>query len=95
MLLQELATSISEPDLSEDQARNLSSLIQNCHDILEKSRALVQKNEILDHDAPSFGAKVRKGSKKIRWNQDDVRDIRAQMISTTTTLNAFMSNLAR
>ena len=96
LLLDDVAQN-SRVDLGEKQTRDLSCLIQACRELLEELSALVKNYNILaaDKKSPSFGDKFRKGSKKLGWDQDEIRDLRSRIISNTTLLNAFNSNLAR
>ena len=86
----------SRVGLTEKQIRDLSSLIQACRELLEELKRLVKNYNILaaDKKSSSFGDNFRKGSKKLGWDQDDIRDLRSRIISNTTLLNAFNSNLA-
>jgi NurA-like 5'-3' nuclease len=83
--------------LTDKQTQDLSSLIHASRNLLEELNALVDKYSILgvDAEAASFKNRFRKGSKKLAWDQDEVRELRSRITSNITLLNAFTSNILR
>ena len=79
------------------QTQDPSSLIQACHELLDKLNALVNNYNMLaaDKKSASFEDKFRNGSKKLGWDQDEIRDLRSRIVSNVTLLNVFNSNLVR
>lgn len=79
------------------QTQDPSSLIQACHELLDEFNALVNNYNMLaaDKKSASFEDEFRNGSKKLAWDQDEIRDLRSRIVSNFTLLNMFNSNLVR
>lgn len=85
---------MSGQDLNSKQNRDICPLMKNCRDVLEDLSKLIEKNKSLGTQTSTLGGKLKKTSKKLRWDPDEVRDLRARITSSTTVLNAFNLNLA-
>ena len=82
-------------ELSEKETGTLSSLMQGCHDILADMNKLLEKNENLGTTSSSSIARTQKAWKKIRWDVNEVNELRSRVTSSTVSLDAFNSSLAR
>ena len=48
-----------------------------------------------DCDPKSFRFKVRRGWKRLRWEPEDIKELRSRITSNITLLNAFYGQLTR
>ncbi|MCJ1263487.1 hypothetical protein MMC22_003357 [Lobaria immixta] len=94
LVLDDVAQTAPGRELSEKEARTLSSLIQGCRDILADMDTMLQKYENLGTRSSSSGARTRKAWKKITWDLEEVNELRSRVISNTVSLDAFNSSLA-
>lgn len=82
-------------ELREKEALTLSSLTHGCYEILADMNKILQKYERLDKPSSSSVARTQKAWRKIRWDQDEVNELRSRVTSSTVSLDAFNSSLAR
>lgn len=92
LVLDDIAQNLSERQLSEKQERDLSSLIEGTGRVLEELGLVLENFQSLGKEQPTIGAKTQKVWKKLRWDQDAIKDFRSRIISNTTYLNAFNSS---
>lgn len=67
----------------------------NCRKVLEDLQTVLKKYLELDTTARTFHDKSRKVWKKLKWDQEDVKELRARIISSSTMLNSFYGQLTR
>lgn len=84
----------AEEHINENQAvspsrdARLNILIDGCKDVLVELEKLLNKYE-------SLGTQAQRTWDRMRWGLEEVADVRSRIISNTTLLTAFNSNLAR
>ena len=88
-----VAPNSSGLELSNEQKANLSTLIKGTEDLLKEIASKIDKYESLGEKPLTIGNKAQKAWKKIRWDQDAIEGYRSRIISNTTLLNTFNSNL--
>ena len=69
--------------------------MKGCRDVLNDTERYIQKNECLGSESSGLGSKAQKAWKKLKWDSNTVNELRDRMVSSTTYLNAFNTNLAR
>jgi hypothetical protein len=77
------------------QAQDLSSLVEGCRDILTELDAILVKFENLEPSQQKPMAKFQRAWKKVKWDQEKIRDLRDRIISNSTLLNTFNQNLLK
>ena len=77
------------------QAQGLAASGNACRNVLEDLQKLVDKYDGFTNEAHGLTANIRKATKKLKWDQDDARDLRARITSTITVLRALSESLAR
>ena len=93
LVLEDIAHNASERQLNDKQKKDLSLLINGASSILEELSVLIQRHESLGNEPLMIKSKVEKAWKKVRWDQNVIRDLRFRIISSMTTLDAFNSSL--
>jgi chromosome segregation ATPase len=81
--------------LSEKQTQDLSSLAQGCRNVLIELDTKLKKHENLGTNPQSLIARSQKAWHKIKWDQDEIRELRDRITSNTGLLNAFNASLSR
>jgi len=71
-----------------------------CYDVLNTLDKILDKYQELGSDPrgcdpKSLGFKVRRGWKRLRWEPDDVKDLRSRISSNISLLNAFNGQLTK
>lgn len=93
LVLDDVAKTLSEPQISEKQKSDLLSLIEGPRSVLEELDLVIEKFTNLGNEQPTIAAKTKKVWKKLRWDQDAIIDFRSRINLNTTILNAFNSSL--
>ena len=92
-VLDDVANNLSGVQINDRQRNDLSELMDGCQSVLGDSEKWLQKNEILSTE--SSGISSKKILRKLKSDSTTVNELRDRMISSTTFLNAFNTNLAR
>ena len=95
LLLDTVSNSVPKQNLSPKQAQGLNASAHACGRVLEDLQKLVDKYSRLTNKAHGLTANVRQKFKKLQWDPDDARDLRARITSTTAVLLAFSESLAK
>ena len=94
-LLDEVSKTVSKHNLTPKQAQGLAASAKACRSVLEDLQKLVDEYGGFTNKARSLTANIRKTTRKLKWDQDDARDLRARITSTITVLRALSESLAR
>ncbi len=94
-LLDEVSETFSKQKLAPKQAQGLAASAQASRSVLEDLQKLVDKYGGFTNKARGLTANIRKTARKLKWDQDDARDMRARITSTITVLRALSESLAR
>lgn len=81
--------------LSEQEEKDLQSLLQGCQDVLNASNGLIKKFHALGSDSRSWTAKSEQALQKLRWDQAEVTELRSRITSNVTMLDALNGSLSR
>jgi hypothetical protein len=74
--------------LSPTRAQRLNTLAEGCRDILDELKRMLDNYE-------SLGTQAQRTWDRMRWGLEDLSECRSRLISNTTLLTAFNSQLAR
>jgi hypothetical protein len=74
--------------LSPTRVQRLGTIISGCRDVLGELKRLLDGYE-------SLGTQAQRTWDRMRWGLEDLSEVRARLISTTTLLTAFNAQLAR
>ena len=94
-LLDEVSKTVSKQNLAPKQAQGLAASGNACRSVLEDLQKLVDKYDGFTNEARGLTANIRKTTLKLKWDQDDVRDLRTRITSTITVLRALSESLGR
>lgn len=93
IVLNDLSQNVSGCQLSDTQTSDLSSLIKGTSNVLEEIAIFLKKYETLGKESATMSSKIEKAWKKVRWDQDAIRDFRSRITLNTTALNTLNSSL--
>lgn len=74
--------------LSPTRSQRLNTLVEGCKDILAELKRMLDSYE-------SLGTQAQRTWDRMRWGLEDLSEVRSRLISNTTLLTAFNSQLAR
>lgn len=95
IVVEDVAQTISERELSEKQQSDLKSLTQGCHDVLTELDTMLNEYKNLGASPQSFRARSQRTWNKMRWDQDQITELRSRIVSNTSILDAFNASLTR
>ncbi len=99
-ILDDVKAALPQRNLTIKQRKELVEIFVACHNVLNTLREILDKYEGLDSDYEgcghkSFCFKVRRGWKRLRWEPDDVKELRGRIASSIFLLDAFNERLTK
>lgn len=85
----------SEQKLSSQQTKELEEIADACRNVLEKLEQTLDKYGELQPGCEGVGRRIKRAWKRLKWEPDDIRDLRSRIVANVTLLNAFRGRLAR
>jgi hypothetical protein len=80
-------------ELTDQQKMTLHGILNGCHNTLEALDKVLDEYYILDTRTKSFGGKTLKVWKRLKFEPDDIRDLRSRISANVGLLNSFSSVL--
>jgi hypothetical protein len=84
----------SEENLSARQDESLQEILLGCHALLNDMTRLVTDFSTVESVQVNLGGKARRVWKRLKWDPNEVRDLRARLISTNSLLHSYLSSLS-
>lgn len=94
-ILRDLEDVLPERSFNDRQKSDLQDITQGCRSVLSELDKILDKYCILDTGAKSFGDKSRKLWKRLKWEPDDITELRSRITLNITLLNAFNGGITR
>jgi hypothetical protein len=94
IVLQDVEVVLPERELSSQQETELHDIAEGCHNVLKKLNEILEKYQELD-SSPKTGRKARRVWKRMKWEPEDIKEVRSRIVANITLLNAFQGRLAR
>ena len=93
-ILRDLEDVLPERELTLRQQLDHQEYIQGCENVLKDLEKIIDKYEILDAHPAGLGNKLRRSWKRLKFEPEDVRDLRSRLISNVGLWNSFMGSLS-
>jgi hypothetical protein len=84
-----------ERELSNEQSKELHEIASGCRNVLEKLELTLGKYGELKPGLKGAGRNIKRVWKRLKWEPDDIRDLRSRIVANVTLLNTFQGKLAR
>jgi hypothetical protein len=94
-ILRDLEDVLPQRNLSDQQKADGLDLTRGCSSILSGLEKIVDKYHGLDTSPKSLGDKSRRLWKRLKWEPDDITELRSRLTSNITLLNAFNGSLTK
>ena len=94
-VLQDVEVAVSSQDLDAQQAAELQSIAQGANELLMELGSTLAKYSELESSAHGIVGRAKRVWKRLKWEPDDIRDLRSRISSNTALLNAFTAQRAR
>lgn len=95
LVLDDVAQTMPDRKLSEQQEQDLSALMEGCRDVLLELDAELTKYKVLDNKPLNPVARSRKAWKRMNWDQEKIKGFRDRITSNITLLTAYNTSLTR
>jgi hypothetical protein len=100
IILEGVKAVLPHRDLTDEQAIELASIAEGCHNVFEALDKTLEKYQELssdtkDCDLKSFRFKVRRGWKRLVLEPEDLKELRDRITSNITLLNAFNGRVTK
>jgi hypothetical protein len=100
IILDDVKVVLPQRDLTSERRKELVSIIVGCYNVLNTLDETLGKyqepgSNPKDCDPKSFRFKFRRGWKRLRWEPDEVKELRSRITSNISLLNTFNGQLIR
>jgi hypothetical protein len=98
IILEDVKVVLSKRDLTSEQRKDLVDIFVGCCDVLNTLDKLLDKYQELGSDPKvcdphNLSFKVRRGWKRLKWEPEDVKELRSRITSNISLLNVFNGQL--
>lgn len=95
-VLRDIERVLSQQVLTDWQKKALASVLEECHNVLIALSKVVDENYYLNlSNAHSFRDKSRRVWKRLKWEPDDIQELRSRVALNVGLLNTFNGSLMR
>jgi hypothetical protein len=94
IVLQDLEV-LSEREFNNEETKELHEIASGCRNVLEKLELTLDKYDELEPGFKGVGRSIKRVWKRLKWEPDDIRDLRSRIVANATLLNTFQGKLAR
>jgi peptidoglycan hydrolase CwlO-like protein len=95
IVLQDVEVVLSEPDLSTQQKTELREIANGSHNVLKELEETLDKYGELKSDSASIGRRVKRVWKRLKWEPEDIKELRSRIVANIILLNTFQGNISR
>lgn len=95
IVLQDVEVILPERELTSQQKIELHDITDGCRNVLDKLEKTLGKYRELISVPESVDQRVKRIWKRLKWEPEDIRELRSRISSNITLLNAFNGKLAR
>ena len=95
IVLLDVDVDLSQLEPGSQEKQELEDIRASCWNVLAELEKTLDKYVELESKPKSVGKKVRKAWKRLKWEPEDIRELRNRISSNVTLLNAFNGRLTR
>lgn len=95
IVLQDTEIVLSGCEIDENQKKRLDEIATNCNKVLNNLKEKLGKYSKLGTDGQNAKQRVRRVWDQLRWEPEDIREIRAQITSNISLLSTYMANISK
>ncbi|KAN0102723.1 hypothetical protein V8E51_011036 [Hyaloscypha variabilis] len=94
IILQDINIKLSEHELNDHQQARLQEISSNCRNVLNEVEETASKYQELEYKGGSMSTKVKKIWKRLKWEPEDIRELRDRIISNVLLLSTFLGGIS-
>lgn len=95
IIVEDVEVALSERDLSNKEKIELDGIAHGCRSVLHELEETLDKYGELGSGPMNAGKRTKRVWKKLKWEPDDIRELRGRIVSNVNFLNTFNSRLIR
>ncbi|KAH9904348.1 ankyrin repeat-containing domain protein [Xylariomycetidae sp. FL2044] len=95
IVLQDIDTLVSQEDLSEPRLNKLSEIVDSCHNVLQSTQDIIKQYCDLGSEKNGLRRRAQRTWKRLKWEPDDIRDLRSRIVTNITLLTSYLQGDAR
>jgi len=95
IVLQDVEVALSEPDLDAQQKTELREIADGCLNVLQKLEQTLETYSELQSGSRRIGNRVKRVWKRLKWEPEDIEQLRSRIVANVTLLNTFQGKMAR
>ena len=85
---------LSKHELNDQQLADLKQICNSCKTVLADLQDKLAKYSELESSKGNLATKVKRVWKRLKWEPDDIQDLRSRITSNVTLLNAFSRRIS-
>ncbi|KFZ02648.1 hypothetical protein V500_00038 [Pseudogymnoascus sp. VKM F-4518 (FW-2643)] len=93
IVLQDVEDRLSGPDLDDQQEKELRDITNSCGDVLSELKKTLDKYSELKSGYAGAGTRAKRIWKRLKWEPDDIQELRSRIIVNVTLWNAFQGKI--
>jgi septation ring formation regulator EzrA len=95
IVLQDVEVVLSEPDLTTQQKTELREIADGCLNVLQKLEQTLDKYSELNPGSSRIKNRVKRVWKRLKWEPEDIKELRSRIVANVTLLNTFQGKITR
>ena len=94
IVLQDVEVVLSEPDLNAQQKKELREIADSCLNVLRMLEQILDKYGELKSGSGLVGNRMKRVWKRLKWEPEDIKELRSRTVANVTLLNTFQGKIA-
>ncbi|KAH8592112.1 hypothetical protein B0O99DRAFT_717254 [Bisporella sp. PMI_857] len=94
IVLLDVEVVLCDQELIDQQKVQLKEIATGCRNVLDELESTLDKYGELRPGPASLGARARRVWKRLKWEPEDIKELRCRIVSNITLLNSFQGMLA-
>ncbi len=95
IVVQDIDIVLSEVEPDAQQKTDLQEIAGSCRKILNDLEETLNKYSELQTHGGKMGERVKRVWKRLKWEPEDIRELRERISSNVTLLNAYIGRISR
>lgn len=95
IVLQDVEDRLSEPDLDLERRREIKDITEGCGNVLRSLKRTVDKYSDLQSSPAGVRNSAKRTWKRLKWEPDDIKELRGRIISNIALWNAYQRKINR
>jgi hypothetical protein len=86
---------LSDREFASQHSSGLKEIVVGCSKVLMRLEETLEKYWELDSNPKSFGKKSQRVWKRLKWEPEDIGELRSRITTHISSLNAFLGRITK